>query len=357
MNLLLSTKLNLSKYVSNVPVFLRDTKLTGLAIKVNPSGSHKYIVEYSKNGKSKRITLGSTMLMSLQEARDEALNVLADATTVISKPKRMSLSELRGRYIESRKLSSASLKDYSILFNYFSYKDYDISSITTVEVVRWYAAGSNIPTTTDKMYRQLKAMFNYALQMSYINSQPFKLPRASRYKANIKQSYLEPIEQLPRVWNVLNERKHSITIDIIKLLLMTGLRMNEVFKINVDADFITITTTKNKSKHVLPLTGTIRSLPLFKTDRDEWTRDIRKTLVSVCNEANVPIMTPHSLRRTCASTLVHLGVGVGDVKKMLNHSIAGDITLRVYVIYQPDYLLPTMQKLEVYYNECLSLNG
>lgn len=355
MNLLLSTKLNLSKYLSNVPVFLRDTKLTGLAIKVNPSGSHKYIVEYRKNGKTRRITLGSTVLMSLQEAREQALNVLANATTVLSTPKRMSLSQLRRGYFSSRELSPASIKDYSILFNYFPYEHSDINSITSSDVMSWYGRGSSIPTTTDKMYRQLKAMFNYALQMSYVLSNPFKIPKASRYRPTIKSSYLEPIEQLPRVWNVLNKRT-SITVDIIKLLLMTGLRMNEVFKINVNANFITIDTTKNKTKHVLPLTDTLRSLPMFNVDKCKWTKDIRKTLVSVCNEANVPVMTPHSLRRTCASLAIHLGINVGDVKKLLNHSVAGDITLRVYVIHQPDYLLPTVQKIEDYYKKCLYLS-
>ena len=47
-----------SAYPKSVPFFIRDTKLPGFAVKVNPSGSVKYVAEVWNNGKSHRKTIG-----------------------------------------------------------------------------------------------------------------------------------------------------------------------------------------------------------------------------------------------------------------------------------------------------------
>ena len=50
----------------SVPFFIRDSKAQGFAIKVNPSGSIKYIVEICHNGKPVRKTLGAYPIVELQ---------------------------------------------------------------------------------------------------------------------------------------------------------------------------------------------------------------------------------------------------------------------------------------------------
>ena len=42
----------------SAPFFIRDTKLQGFAVKVNPSGSKEYIAEVWNQGKSHRKMLG-----------------------------------------------------------------------------------------------------------------------------------------------------------------------------------------------------------------------------------------------------------------------------------------------------------
>lgn len=55
----------------SVPFFIRDSKVQGFAIKVNPSGSIKYIVEIYHNGKSVRKTLGAYPVIELQDDLNE----------------------------------------------------------------------------------------------------------------------------------------------------------------------------------------------------------------------------------------------------------------------------------------------
>ena len=55
------------------PYFLRDSNLKGFGVKVNPSGSIKFIAEVKRKGKSKRKTVGEHPILSLQDAKSEAL--------------------------------------------------------------------------------------------------------------------------------------------------------------------------------------------------------------------------------------------------------------------------------------------
>ena len=57
----------------SAPFFIRDTKLQGFAVKVNPSGSVKYVAEVWNQGKSHRKTIGSFPEMTVSDARREAI--------------------------------------------------------------------------------------------------------------------------------------------------------------------------------------------------------------------------------------------------------------------------------------------
>jgi len=46
MHIKLTSRVNPYNFIKSNPVFLRDTITTGFAIKVNPSGNHKYIAEF-----------------------------------------------------------------------------------------------------------------------------------------------------------------------------------------------------------------------------------------------------------------------------------------------------------------------
>ena len=350
MRILLSNKTNLQKYQSpDKPVFLRDSKLQGFAVKLNPSGLHKFIVEFKRKGRSKRITIGSTTVFTVQDAREQARLVLSSADTVLQEvsPEFRTVGELLDEYLNNKKLSQRSIYNYSKIFNYFPYRSIHIQKITSTKVKHWYKKHSNIPTTIDQMYRQLKAIFNYAVQMEYIQTNPFNIPKGIRYKSNIKENYLEPKEQLPRFWKTLN-KSESVTRDILKMYLLTGMRRNEIYKAELKDGLIIIPNTKNGSDHYIPVIP-VMPLHLFNIDRDKWTKDCRKTIVRICNDADVPVVSIHDLRRTVASLCAYLGIDLGSIKHLLNHSVKGDVTLSHYIQYRADYLLPVMQKIDLYY--------
>lgn len=60
------------------PYFIKDTQLTGFAIKVNPTGRNVYRVEarLGGTGPNKNITIGDINLYSVKEARQKATALL-----------------------------------------------------------------------------------------------------------------------------------------------------------------------------------------------------------------------------------------------------------------------------------------
>lgn len=347
MKILITSRLNINKYISNKPVFIRDSKLIGFAVKVNPSGRHKYIVEYKKDGKSKRITIGNVNTTPLLKAREKALTIIADKENTLASSGKMSLALLMEEYLSVKTLKPATAEDYKRTVNQLFPTNKIIQNITSEYAKEWYISMKSTPTQADRCFRIINSFLNYALQMSYLTLNPFNIIKPIRYKANVRSQYLDPVEHLPNFWKILNHKK-EITADIIKMYLLTGFRRNELHKSKLKGDVIVVSNTKNGSTHYIP---TIKTMPLsiFDLKRDDWTKDVRKTLISICKEAGVPVVTVHDLRRTVASLCAYLGISLGEIKHLLNHSVSGDVTLRHYIQRKTDYLVPVMNKIENYY--------
>lgn len=104
----------------SVAFFIRDSKVKGFAIKVNPSGSMKYIAEVYHNGRSVRKTLGVHPIVELQDARNQALRFIQQvrAGQLEKVAKIVSLETLFESYIKGDRLKPNTLKNYKevILF-------------------------------------------------------------------------------------------------------------------------------------------------------------------------------------------------------------------------------------------------
>ena len=76
MKALISNRLLRVIQIKEKPYEIRDTRLKGFILRVQPSGSMSYIVEY---GRGKRITLGRADRLTTVQARDHAREKLAEA--------------------------------------------------------------------------------------------------------------------------------------------------------------------------------------------------------------------------------------------------------------------------------------
>jgi hypothetical protein len=65
---------------SEKQVILRDSELKGFGLRLTPGGM-SYVVEARVNGKTRRLTVGIADLLSVEDARKEAIRLLAQMTT------------------------------------------------------------------------------------------------------------------------------------------------------------------------------------------------------------------------------------------------------------------------------------
>ena len=58
--------------------YVWDTEIPGLGLRVLPSGRRQYIVQYRAGRRSRRLSLGPSTILSAEQARSQAICILAD---------------------------------------------------------------------------------------------------------------------------------------------------------------------------------------------------------------------------------------------------------------------------------------
>ncbi len=96
------------------PYFIRDNKVKGFAIKVNPSGPIKFIVEVRSNGQTVHKTIGEYPQVNIKDAKLEAIVVREEIKRggVTREPEQITLAELFDRYVTRVNLKPSTLKTY-----------------------------------------------------------------------------------------------------------------------------------------------------------------------------------------------------------------------------------------------------
>ncbi|OOZ42996.1 tyrosine-type recombinase/integrase [Solemya velum gill symbiont] len=337
------------------PYIVRDSKLRGFGIKVNPKGPMKYIVEarLHGNGRNKRIDLGSVDTLSLTEARQrgrDCLQLIYDGIDPKQaerekSEKEMSLIDLievyygtNGRIKEENK--AIYIRDMrSLLKPFLERRAGDLSAFEYLEFYKRNTAIS--PAYTDRVHRQLKAVYNYACKKEIVEKNPTGIVTVQdRPVIKPKDRHVNLSTELRPFLKSLLGAPISISIrDAILLFLCTGMRKMELLSLKWDeVDFdqylIQKRDTKNRQEHVIPMSNLARTLLLSRYDdkdkndvlvfpsrnSDNPLSDIRKPLEKVLNAAGITEnVSPHDLRRTFTAIAQELGINVSDIKPLLNH--------------------------------------
>jgi hypothetical protein len=180
---------------SSSPFFIRDSELKGFALRVFPSGTIKYIVEVWNDRRSHRKTIGSYPVLSLKDARQEALSFIRDVQLgqLDEKPKvkQVTLGRLFEDYIKGNRLKPNTKKNYkeAILYYLQDWLNNPVSSISKQMVEkRFYRirdkgmyGGKPTYSQATLVMRILSALMNYALADELIESNPVNVLKYLRY--------------------------------------------------------------------------------------------------------------------------------------------------------------------------------
>jgi Arm DNA-binding domain len=170
-------------------VILRDSEVQCFAVRISPD-SASYIVECKFNGKTKRVTLGRTSLMTLEQARQRAREVLLTiksgvdpaAEKKIQKHANITLREILQVYLATKQLRPGTIDLYRRQCNH-AFKDWldlpivKISKDMVEDKHRAMANGSCRGGTSGRAYansafKLLQALLNFVDEKYSVDGQP-----------------------------------------------------------------------------------------------------------------------------------------------------------------------------------------
>ncbi|RYG99753.1 MAG: DUF4102 domain-containing protein [Alphaproteobacteria bacterium] len=332
---------------------LWDGDIPGFGVRVLPSGRRSYLVQYRVGTRSRRMTLGPHGILTPEQARGLAIQALAavrsgsdpagerkdwrEAATV------KELAERFDREHVSIRLKESTAKEYRRNLGNFilpALGRLRIAEVTRADVAKFHHDLRHIPYQANRNIEIISKMFSLAEMWGLRPDGSNPRRHIRKYPEQKRERFLSAAE-LKRLGQVLSEMaaervEHPQAINAIRLLLLTGCRLNEIMKLRwEDVDLIAgvlrLPDSKTGAKIVYlgqaardvlgvgerqpfnphVIAGNLPGKPL--SDLQPFWRRLR-------TRAGLNDVRIHDLRHTFASVAVAAGQGLPMIGKLLGHS-------------------------------------
>lgn len=374
-----------AEYVRDLPFtergqkFIFDSALPGFGVRVG-TNVKAYIAESRVKGRSRRVTIGRTDKLTLNDARKLAKKELAAMAGGVDRNKEkaeerartLSLLEALEFYIHDTDLKETTAIENRRLIN-GDFKDWlgkDVKDITPTMVVRRFDDVTvRSPSVANHAFWVLRAVMNYARVVTKSDAGEFTLPPnpcdrltdLNRWHKSKARTGKLAKDQFPLFFKALDDTESKVFAAFVELQLRTGLRRTEAASLLfTDVDFEAETLTiraevaKNGKELVLPIANQVMVLLQRRRQAapnavhvfgDARRFDPRKSLKNL-RKAIGSDLTYHDLRRTFLSVAEEQAVPFSLLKKMGNHSVGNDVTLKHYAnTVEHETLRPYMHKV------------
>ena len=356
---------------AEVPYRITDQRCIGLAVRVAPSGLKTWDLAYRicGAGKVRRVSLGRITDVSLEEARERA-NELTSAARAgrdliadeeesrIVAASRLTVEELIQLYLRrkvTRRLRTAkeieSRLRRALCTILHRYAD-DIRRRDIRELLD-AVADQGIEREAEKRRQTIGAMFRWALSQDIVETDATGGLKA--YDPGTPRDRVLSVAEIEAVWKWLDsDALPHAPADILKLELLTGARCGEISGLHaeeLDRDnwvwTLPAERSKNKRPRVTPVVGlarqiieerldTVKAGPLFVAESGAALTSAHVGHYLLARRHRLPIdkFTTHDLRRTVATMLAEMGIGLDLVAALIGHEAGGKETrtlIRHYV--------------------------
>ncbi len=342
-----------------------DTELKGFGIRVFPTGRKTYFIQYrNQSQNTRRKKIGVHGVLSTEQAREEAKKLFGDVAkgedpSAIARLKKniRTVSDLTKEYLESHSKIKKTPKGYKedlYFLNEIVLKRYgrlSVEKISTLDLQKIHVELQRTPYKANKLRDLLSKMFNLAVQWGWRPDNPVK--GIEKYKEYKRHRWLNN-EEVQKLWLVLDSHPNQNVSNVIRLLLLTGSRRNEVlyatwdqFDLEMGVWTKPAHTTKQRRMEHLPLsTSALDILIKMKIESispflfpgkvpGKPLQEIKKSWDKIRKKAGIPDVRLHDLRHTHASHLVSSGLSLSIVGKLLGHTQASTTQRYAHLADEP----------------------
>ena len=320
-----------------------DSRVPGLGVRVRPTGGKAWVMLEEAGGRSRRVSLGPVSVRTIEEARRDCLARRVNPATEPAAPARpvptfrefvegewkeahFDRYKPSTRYIASRLLETRFLPALG---------EKPLDRIAPAEIRRWFDAFSRTaPGNANRALDVLRQIMNFAVARGHIETNPTRGIERNRRPRKTRFLSREEIARLHGVLDAEDAKGNRQHADIIRLLLLTGCRKNEILRLRhseVRDDMLVLADSKTGPRKV-PLNARARRILarqprgegafVFPSPRDpDRPRNDNLTFwFRVRREAGIEDVRLHDLRHTHASHAAMSGVPIPVVSRLLGHS-------------------------------------
>lgn len=346
--------------------FLWDTELKGFALRITARGARSFVLDYRVKGVQRRITIGSYPDWTVAAARNEAKTMKREvdrgadpmrvrheeavAPTVEGLWERYELDYLPTKALRTQ-TDERAIWQKLILPVLGTTRVSEVTHENVEALHRHITNKRRTPIRANRTIEVLRKAFNLAIRWGWRLDNP-----ASGIRRNPEEKRTRYLSQqeLARLSAALAEHPEKVSVNAIRLLMLTGARRGEVLSMSWDQIDLEAGVwvkpsahTKQRREHRVPLSAPALALLLDMKERshgpyvfpgkvaNQPLKDLKKTWISVTQKAEVQGARVHDLRHTFASILVSRGASLPLIGALLGHTQAATTARYAHLYDEP----------------------
>ncbi len=326
-----------------------DVEAIGLKLLVSKNGRKFFYARLSFNKQKYTVKLGDFLALSVADARLKVWQLRNDLIKGVDINKQAetikvpTFAEFANQeylpFAKSHKRSfAADISKLRVhLLPRFGHKRIDEVTFKELQQYHCEIQNSHCAATANRHLSLLSKMFSCAIDWRYIVQNPCKgIKKFS--EQNSKERFLTS-DEIRKLFMAMGQMKgkSDTAIAALKLLLLTGMRKNEVLQqhwqnVDLERGIWFVPKTKNGKAHHVVLNGEAKKLLLeLHTKRNSTfvfpsrnpekpLVELRRCLNQLVQIAEIKPLRVHDLRHSFASICAQSGVPLLQIKTLLNHA-------------------------------------